>query len=63
MNKLLIGLLVTFFLTSCAGSKNATHQSDNTYIVVPVQDHYSKSNEDFDKYWYEFNHANDPTYY
>ena len=57
MNKLHIGLLVTIFFTSCAGSKNAAHRSDDAYIVVPVQDHYSISGWDYYEFWRVFNEA------
>ncbi len=63
MNKLIIVLLAAIFFTSCVGSKNATHKSDKSSIVIPVQDHYSKSNADFKKYWDLLNAADDPTYY
>jgi hypothetical protein len=57
MNKLLIGILVTIFFSSCAGSKNATHQSDDTYIVIPIQDHYSINGWDYYESWRVFNEA------
>ena len=57
MTKLLIVILASIFFIGCAETKNATHRSDNTSIVVPLQDHYSINGSDYTESWRSFNEA------
>ena len=57
MTKLLIVIFVAIFLTSCAGSKNAAHRSNDAYIEIPVQDRYSENGWDYYESWRKFNEA------